>query len=171
MDTLLLGQSYEPLGRVGWQRAMTLWFSGRAEILEEYDDRVIRTVCVAFPMPAVVRFFRSARSRRAMVRFSREQVFARDRGRCQYCGSEVARRDGTYDHIVPRSRGGPTRWDNIVLACRPCNQRKAARTPAEAHMHLLTCPVQPAPQADGWRLVLGLTEEAPAPWRPYLGLV
>ncbi|MCA9517752.1 MAG: HNH endonuclease [Myxococcales bacterium] len=170
MDTLLLGQGYEPLGRVGWQRAMTLWFTGRAEILEEYDDRVIRTVRVAFPMPAVVRFFRSTRARRAAVRFSREQVYARDHGRCQYCSSEVTRRESTYDHIVPRSRGGATRWDNIVLACRPCNQRKADRTPSEAHMALLSRPVQPAPHADGWRMVLGLVGEAPAPWRPYLGL-
>jgi len=169
LDTLLLGQSYEPLARVSWRRAMTLWVSGRVEILEEYPDRPIRTVRAVFPTPAVIRFYRSVRRHRPALRYSRDHVYARDAGRCQYCASALTRRECTYDHIVPRSRGGQTRWENIVLACRPCNQRKGNRTPVEARMRLLVAPRPPRPAADFWCLALASVHDLPEPWRPYLG--
>lgn len=168
METLVLGQSYEPLERVGWKRAMTWWAAGRVEILEAWEGRVVRTPRVALPMPSVVRFLRSRRRDRTPVRFSRETIFVRDRGQCQYCGRAIPRREGTYDHIVPKSRGGETRWENIVLACRPCNQVKGNRTPAEAEMQLRNQPGRPA--LGSWQLLVGHRDALPPAWRPYLGV-
>ncbi|MBL8788832.1 MAG: HNH endonuclease [Deltaproteobacteria bacterium] len=172
MEVLVLGQSYEPLERVGWKRAMVWWAAGRVEILEAWEGRTIRTPRTELPMPSVVRFLRSRRRHGApTIRFSRDSVFARDRGACQYCGKEVPRRDGTYDHITPKSRGGQTLWENIVLACRPCNQRKGNRTPSEAGMHLRVAPQRPSFAAIGtWQVLVGFGDTLPRAWRPYLGL-
>lgn len=168
METLVLGQSYEPIERVAWKRAMVWWAAGRVEILEAWEGRQVRTPRVSLPMPSVVRFLRSRRRDRVSVRFSRDTIFARDRGQCQYCGRVMTRRDGTYDHIVPKSRGGETRWENIVLACRPCNQTKANRTPAEAAMALRHPPGRPA--LGSWQLLVGHRDHLPQAWRPYLGV-
>lgn len=168
METLVLGQSYEPLERVEWKRAMVWWAAGRVEILEAWEGRQVRTPRTSLPMPSVVRFLRSRRRDRVTVRFSRDTIFARDRGQCQYCGRALGRRDVTHDHIVPKSRGGETRWENIVLACRPCNQEKANRTPAEAHMALRHPPGRPA--LGSWQLMVGHRDHLPPQWRPYLGL-
>jgi len=168
LEVLVLGQSYEPLERVDWQRAMILWASGRVEILEHWEGRTIRTPSRELPMPSVIRYLRSRRRIRSVSRFSRDSVYARDRGRCQYCLSPVTRREGTFDHILPKSRGGEARWENIVLACRPCNQRKGCRTPSEARMDLAAMPARPAPGS--WQHVLGYRDVLPEAWRPYLGL-
>lgn len=168
MEVLVLGQSYEPIERVGWKRAMVLWAGGRVEVLETWDGRFIRTPRLEIPLPSVVRYLRAHRRNGAALRFSKESVYARDRGHCQYCQRPVSRREGTYDHIVPRSRGGDTRWENIVLACRACNLRKGARTPAEADMALVRAPVRPA--YGSWQALLGQGDALPRSWRPYLGL-
>ena len=77
------------------------------------------------------------------VRFSRRNIFERDKNACQYCGKRIPKADLTLDHVVPRSRGGVDSWDNLVLACMPCNIRKANRTPEEAKMPLIRRPVKP----------------------------
>ena len=77
------------------------------------------------------------------VRFSRENVYLRDQGRCQYCARSVTRSAATYDHVLPRNQGGRTSWENIVICCVPCNQQKGGRTPAQARMHLLIEPIRP----------------------------
>ncbi len=168
METLVLSAAWEPMERVSWQRAMTLWVTGRVEIVEEYEDRVVRTVSVQLPMPSVVRFVRALRRHRPGVKFSRENVYARDKGRCQYCGHRVPRHLATYDHVVPRSRGGLTRWDNIVIACLPCNQRKGNRTPEDARMRLMSEPVKPRSLPDSWRLRFTTDRSMPPSWRQYL---
>lgn len=168
MQVLVLGQSYEPLERVDWKRAMTWWAAGRVEILEAWEGRTIRTPRLELPMPSVVRFLRSRRRQTSTIRFSRETIYARDRGQCQYCQRPVGRREVTYDHIVPRSRGGLTAWENIVIACRPCNQKKANRTPAEAGMVLSLSPARPS--MGSWQLLVGHRDALPIAWRPYLGL-
>ena len=168
MQVLVLGQSYEPLERVDWKRAMTWWAAGRVEILEAWEGRTIRTPRLELPMPSVVRFLRSRRRNAQAVRFSRETIYARDRGLCQYCHRPVGRREVTYDHILPRSRGGQTLWENIVLACRPCNQKKGNRTPSEAGMLLARSPSRPA--LGSWQLLVGDRDALPVAWRPYLGI-
>lgn len=130
METLVLNAGYQPVARITWQRAITLLFLGKVEVIDEYEDRTIRSVSFEVKMPSVVRFLRMLTRRKPVVRFSRENVFARDQGQCQYCGTRLTRAESTYDHVVPRSQGGRTNWENIVIACVPCNQRKGGRTPA-----------------------------------------
>ena len=101
------------------------------------------------------------------MKFSRENVYARDHGRCQYCGRSLARPEATYDHVIPRSRGGPTRWENVVICCVPCNQRKGGRTPEEAGMQLRAVPVKPRSLPEAMRLTFLFDKNAPSSWRQF----
>lgn len=168
MDTLVLSIAYEPMDRVSWQRAITLWAAGKVEIVEEYDDRLIRTVQVDFRMPSVIRLLRNLPRRRARIRFSRHNVYARDKGRCQYCHERIHQHEATYDHVLPRSQGGVTSWENVVLACFHCNQRKANRTPLEAKMKLRTPPVRPKSLPETWRFSFTYQKNMPPSWKQYL---
>jgi len=143
METLVLSTGYEPVARVSWQRAINLLFLGKVEVVEEYEDRLVRSVTFAVKMPSVIRFLRAVRNRKRAIKFSRENVYARDHGRCQYCNARVSRQDATYDHVVPRAQGGHTTWENVVICCFSCNQRKGGRTPPQAGMSLLSTPVKP----------------------------
>jgi len=169
METLVLSATWEPVRRVTWKRAMTLWVAGRVEVLEAYSERRIRTVSSVFELPSVVRFLRGKPRRRAIVKFSRDNVFLRDKGRCMYCGAELLRREATYDHVLPKSRGGQTSWENLVLACRSCNHGKANRTPLEAGMRLRSTPIRPKSLQGFLRNQLRFREDMPEAWRPYLG--
>src|SRR4051812_11836 len=111
METLVLSASYEPVARVSWQRAISLVFGGKVEVVEEYEDREVRSITFAIKMPSVVRFLKSVRGRKRAVKFSRENVYARDLGKCQYCNGKVQRHESTYDHVVPRAQGGKTQWE------------------------------------------------------------
>lgn len=142
MQTLVLDQGYQPHRIVPWQRAVTMLFTDKVEVVHEYDEE-IRSVSLTIKMPAVVRLLRSVRSRKRMVKFSRINVATRDNHQCQYCGVKLPLKQLTFDHVVPRSQGGNTSWRNIVMACRPCNGRKGGRTPHAAGMRLLQEPVKP----------------------------
>ncbi len=142
MQVLVLDQGYSPHRVVSWQRAVCMLFGGKIEVLEEYDEEVCSPSLV-IRMPAVVRLLSQARRQRRVVRFSRFNVFLRDGFACQYCGEAPHARDLTLDHVVPRARGGGTRWTNVVAACRPCNHGKGSRTPDEARMRLARRPVEP----------------------------
>ena len=168
METLVLSATYEPVARVSWQRAITLLWQSKVEVIDEYADREIRAVSVTIKMPSVIRFVRALRSRRRAVKFSRENVYMRDGGRCQYCGARVTRFDATYDHVLPRKLGGLTTWENIVIACVACNQRKGGRTPESAHMTPRSRPVKPAKLPDTFRLTLAYQPGMPASWRQWL---
>jgi 5-methylcytosine-specific restriction endonuclease McrA len=164
--TLLLSQSYEPIQVISWQRAFTLLTLGKIEVLHEYDDRNVRTTTLVFKMPAVVRLLQTFRRRSRPIKFSRVNIFARDKYRCQYCGVRRSISDLTYDHVVPRAQGGKTTWTNVVAACVDCNYRKGARTPEQAGMRLLTAPIQPR-----WIQVVTLRlsqRSVPDAWRDYL---
>ncbi|MEZ4365708.1 MAG: HNH endonuclease [Kofleriaceae bacterium] len=163
--TLLLSQGYEPIKVIPWQRAITLMFLGKVEVVSEYDAGV-RSVSLVLKIPAVVRLLRAFRRYSRPVKFSRVNIYARDGYRCQYCGREASIRDLTYDHVVPRSQGGATSWTNIVTCCYGCNRKKGGRTPREAGMHLLTTPKQPTwVPAVAIRVSLRSVPEA---WRDYL---
>ncbi|HAA55094.1 MAG TPA: HNH endonuclease [Myxococcales bacterium] len=168
MDTLVLSVGYEPMDRISWQRAMMLWASGKVEIVEEYEDRQIRTVRIDLRMPSVVRLLRYIPRRKSRVRFSRHNVYARDKGRCQYCGIKMYQHESTYDHVVPRSQGGTTCWENVVLACFNCNQKKANRTPKEARMRLYNEPVRPKTLPETWRYSFTFQKDMPPSWRQYM---
>jgi len=142
MQTLVLDQGYQPHRIVSWQRAVTMLFDGKVEVVEEYDHD-IRSVTITIKMPAVVRLLRAVRGRRG-VKFSRINVATRDGFACQYCEQKLPLAKLTYDHVIPRAQGGRTRWENIVMACLACNGRKAHRTPEQARMKLRKAPVKPA---------------------------
>ena len=166
MDTLVLDPGYQPVARVPWMRAVTLLFAGKVEVVENYDDWTVRSVTVELKVPCVVRFLRGVRGLKKVVRFSRENVYARDAGRCQYCQRKIARPEATYDHVVPRSQGGHTRWENIVIACLPCNQKKGGRTPQQAGMKLRTTPHKPKALPESVRFTF--TPGMPQAWRSWL---
>ena len=169
MDTLVLSNSYAPLTRVPWQRAITWLVTGRAELLEEYEDQVVSSPSQVFPMPSVVRFLRKVRGLfNRGVKFSRKNVWLRDKATCQYCGRKVSLSEFTFDHVVPRKLGGVTSWTNIVTCCIPCNQHKGGRTPKQAGMKLLSKPVQPKNLPGGGASIFcGGT--MPTTWKDYLG--
>jgi 5-methylcytosine-specific restriction endonuclease McrA len=141
MRTLVLDQGYQPHRVVSWQKAVTLLFGGKVEVVEEYDEP-IRSVSLTIQMPAVVRLLHRFRGHRG-IKFSRVNVMARDHFMCQYCSVRPGVKGLTFDHVKPRSQGGATSWTNIVTACRPCNGKKGNRTPEQAGMQLRKRPEQP----------------------------
>jgi 5-methylcytosine-specific restriction endonuclease McrA len=91
----------------------------------------------------VVRLLYYDRLPKQTIRFNRRNIFARDTNRCQYCGKKFPTSELSLDHVIPRSRGGETNWENVVCSCVKCNVRKGGRTPQEANMHLIKQPVKP----------------------------
>lgn len=140
---LVLNASYEPLQLISIRRAVVLLLQEKAELVEAAEQR-LRAQGFSLEIPLVIRLVRYIRiPRRLRLPCSRRGVLTRDRETCQYCGMQPGRAHLTVDHVVPRSRGGQTTWDNVVAACRDCNHRKGGRTPDEAHMLLLSKPRQP----------------------------
>ncbi len=130
--------SYYPLSLWSWQETVKAVFLDRVNIVSEYD-RFVRSPTLEMRLPSVV-------SLKTYVRpalypaFTRFNVFLRDRFTCQYCGDKS---DLTFDHLIPRSRGGLTRWDNVVTACAPGNLRKGGLMPRDAGMHPRQGPYRP----------------------------
>lgn len=168
METLVLDTSYVPVVRVHWQRAVTLLFMGKVEVVEEYSNASVRSVTFAMRMPSVVRFLRALKNKKRAIKFSRENVYARDHGKCQYCAKKLARPEATYDHVIPRAQHGQTDWENVVICCIPCNQRKRDRTPAQAGMKLLSTPSKPKKLPDHMMLTISWNPSMPPSWRDWL---
>ncbi len=140
---LVLNASYEPLQLISVRRAVVLLLQEKAELIEAAAQQ-LRALALSFDVPLVIRLVRYIRiPRRLRLPCSRRGVFARDRETCQYCGVQPGRNQLTMDHVLPRSQGGGTTWDNVVTACRECNHRKGGRTPEQANMTLMTTPRQP----------------------------
>lgn len=164
MDTLVLNYMGMPHERISWQNAVALLVREVAEVVEEYTDRLIRSQRWTLKMPSIIRLLTKVKRKRGL-KFSRQNVFLRDKGKCQYCGVRVTLQDATFDHVVPRCQGGQTRWENIVISCVSCNQKKSGRTPHEAGMNLHIEPIRPRslPTPPGLRL-----SGAPNSWMPYI---
>ncbi len=140
---LVLNASYEPLNIVSVKRAVVLLLKEKAEVVEAAQSR-LRAERMTLAWPLVIRLVTYVPlPRRLPLPLSRRTVLARDLYTCQYCGGQPGRGELTVDHIVPRSRGGTTAWENVVAACGPCNRRKGNRTPEEANMKLLSTPARP----------------------------
>lgn len=191
--TLVLDAGFEPHRVVSWRDAAELLYKGRAEIVELYDDvfRVIsreatkalelndkmrlwfelgedstRDDVFVVRMPAVISLV-DVLARKTKVKFSRINVLTRDRSRCQYCGMQKKVSDLNYDHVIPRSQGGKTCWENIVMSCYRCNARKGGRTPDQAGMTLLNAPVRPK-SLPIVALRMDSVKEIPALWKSWL---
>lgn len=167
--TLLLNSTFEPLKVISWQRAVTLMCLGKVEVVRSYE-RVLRSASWRIEMPSVVKLRRYVRRRRIRVALSRRNIFFRDGHACQYCNSKLPIRELTCDHVMPRSQGGRTSWENMVTACGPCNRRKGGRTPEQARMKLRSRPARPNALPIEYTLNLGSNLEAlPEGWSDYLG--
>jgi 5-methylcytosine-specific restriction endonuclease McrA len=163
--TLLLTPWMAPHKIISWQRAVTLLYLGKVEVLEEYEEE-LRSSSWAMRTPAVVRLTKGRVSTKQVVRFSRVNVFTRDGFRCQYCGEKKPIDELNYDHVLPRVRGGQTAWENIVTSCYGCNDKKGSRTPEEAGMRLLRKPHKPKslPLTPAFRLE---PSRLPTLWQAY----
>lgn len=162
--TLVLDQSYRPCGVVDWTDAVTMIFTSKVDVLSEYEH-VIHAPS-GTQRPAVIRLKRAFHREVKPVKFSRVNVYARDGYACMYCGLKKPTDELTYDHVVPRSRGGKTVWTNIVTCCSICNANKKNRTPEEAGMRLLKKPVQPRAQPE---VMLEFSNRSiPDAWRDFV---
>jgi len=161
--TLVLNASYEPINVVSARRAITLVLKGAA-LVEKISPFCVRTARVSFPIPSVVRLLVYRRMPRQHRAVSRKSIMLRDRNTCQYCRRAFETKRLTLDHVIPRSRGGGSTWDNLVACCHACNNRKADRTPSEAGMALARKPAQIGIHTK-YRLMVGSAEPA---WEPYL---
>ncbi len=162
MQTLVLDMGYQPINAVAPSRAFKYITKGKVEVLASYDQPIHPD----WETPAVVRLLHLIRPHTKKVKFSRKNVLARDRWKCQYCGVKLVTSDATFDHVHPRSKGGKTTWENIVTACVPCNHRKADFTIAKARMKLRKQPYRPS-----WLPIFSISLQGilhvPHEWRDY----
>jgi 5-methylcytosine-specific restriction endonuclease McrA len=162
---LLLNASFEPLNIINWKRAVKLLFLGKVEVVEESAFEV-HAVSTSMRVPSIVRLIRYIGLNKREVKFSRENIYARDRFKCQYCGKRFKPQMLTYDHIIPKSRGGKTEWGNIVTCCSQCNRRKGGKTPEEAGLRLIKKPSKPS-WLWGFHSRFAV-HNPPTSWREYL---
>jgi 5-methylcytosine-specific restriction endonuclease McrA len=160
---LVLNASYEPINVCTVRRATVLLLKSRAELLER-GEGAIHSERLAIDRPCVIRLQRYVRIPRDVHRrkITRKAVLARDAYTCQYCGREAA--SLTVDHVIPRSRGGESVWENIVASCAPCNRKKGNRLPREASMHPASRPRPPGPTV----FIRIASPRIPLAWEPYL---
>lgn len=163
--TLLLNSSYEPLRAIPWQRAITMVCLGKVEVVRSYGI-CLHSMTWTVEMPAVVRLVNFVKRHRIRIAFSRRNVFLRDGHRCQYCLRTFPASELTCDHVLSRSRGGSSGWENMVTACGPCNRKKGNRTPEQARMTLGRPPERPE-MLPAMAARLG-GAAAPEAWRDFL---
>ena len=168
-QVLALNSGYMPVDIISWQTAICDVVSGRAVVEDTYEGLFINTPSMAIPLPSIIRFVTKALGKvfHRGVRFNRKNVWLRDKGACQYCGKKVPVSDFTFDHVVPRNQGGKSIWENIVVACHPCNQKKKDMTPVQARMRLLTHPIKPKTLAGSWT-PMGWKEGMPDSWKSFI---
>jgi 5-methylcytosine-specific restriction endonuclease McrA len=167
-QVLVLDQGFQPHSVVDWTKAVGYLLSGEAEIVHEYDDVLIRSEKMSFKLPSVLRLLVSMVRNKNKVKFSRYNIFFRDKWKCQYCGKKKKSEELTFDHVIPKCTNTPASkksWENIVTACVPCNRKKGGRTPAEAGMRLIKEPIKPK-----WspNMIIRIKNNTPESWRNYL---
>lgn len=187
---LVLNRLWQAVNVCSARRALTLLFEGRAQVVyedpsgsfqtynfnewkdfsdEQVDDsdNGIHTISFKLGVPRVILLMVYDRFPKKEVKFTRHNIFERDKNQCQYCGKVFERKMLNLDHVIPRDRGGPTNWENIVCSCIPCNTHKANRTPPEAGMHLVRNPKRPK-----WRpfIQVNFTMNSHSSWRHFLDI-
>jgi len=134
--------SYFPLSLWSWQEAIKAVYLERVDVVAEYDE-VVHSASLTLTIPSVIAL-KSFVIPSKRVPFTRFNLFLRDEFTCQYCGKE--KKELTFDHVIPRSKGGKTRWDNVVAACQICNLKKAAKSTGQAGFRLHKVPSRPSPE-------------------------
>jgi 5-methylcytosine-specific restriction endonuclease McrA len=196
-QVLVLNRLWQAVNVCSVRRALSLLFEGHAQVVfgdqegdfktynfsqwrdlsqaRPHEEESVGTISFRVRVPRVILLMVFDRLPKKEVKFTRHNIFERDKNTCQFCGVTFERKDLNLDHVVPRDRGGPTTWENIVCSCIPCNTRKANRTPAEAGIRLIRKPKRPkwrpfvqvnfgAPVHDSWKHFLDL-----AYWNVELG--
>jgi 5-methylcytosine-specific restriction endonuclease McrA len=184
-SVLVLNRLYQPVNITTVRRAFILLYQGTAKAIDRtfqtFDFEswaalsaevhggadIVKTVSRAIRVPRVIILQVYDRFPHLHVRFSRQNIYLRDKNTCQYCGQRLPRSELNLDHVIPRSRGGRTTWENIVCSCIECNLQKGGRTPNEAGMGLLRRPARPkwSPFERG-----GEGKYTYEDWRPFLNL-
>lgn len=195
-SVLVLNRFYMAVHVVSARRALVLLYRELAEVIDLEDGRYanydfdtwcalsdlraaqkskhddwVRTVSAEIQIPRVIRLHTYDKVPRHAVRFNRRNLFARDANQCQYCGDSYPSSQLSFDHVVPRSRGGQTSWENVVCACLKCNTKKGSRTPNEARMRLIREPRKPKhnpllanrmrnPKYEAWQSFLASSQSA-----------
>jgi len=157
-SVLVLNRIYQPVHVTSVKRAFSLLYQGIAKAIDdqyklyEFSDWAelsaaehdsVGTINRRIRIPRVLVLSAYEHLPKGRVRFSRLNIYARDGDTCQYCGVKLTRNELNLDHVIPRSQGGKTSWENVVCSCVPCNLRKGGRTPDQAHMTLLKRPLRP----------------------------
>jgi 5-methylcytosine-specific restriction endonuclease McrA len=181
---LVLNRSYLPIHVTTVRRALSLLYQGIAHAVnEQYEtfdfdswaelgvrtgDDALGIVGGLVRVPRVILLTAFDRVPKRHVRFSRINIYARDQNTCQYCGRGFQRSELNLDHVVPRSQGGRSTWENVVCSCIDCNRRKGGRTPAQARVRLIRRPKKPR-----WTPLTGVLggRRGYPEWRPYLSIV
>jgi 5-methylcytosine-specific restriction endonuclease McrA len=162
---LVLNATYEPINVTAVRRAVTLLLKGVATT-EEEDGSFIHSAQVAIRIPSVIRLLEFRRIPYQTRALSRKNVLLRDRYTCQFCGRVLPAHELTLDHVIPRSRGGYTDWDNLVACCHRCNNLKGDRLPEEAGLRLLRPPR--AFTLHTSRQIMRMLGRSDERWRKYL---
>ncbi len=162
---LVLNASYEPINVCAARRAIVLVLKGVA-MTEEENGHFLHAARICIRVPSVIRLLEYRRIPHQTRAPSRKNILLRDRNSCQYCGEELASSDLTLDHVVPRSRGGLSTWENLVACCHGCNRRKGNQLPMEANMKLIREPR--AFNLHTSRHIMRLLGHSDAKWRKYL---
>lgn len=140
---LLLDSSFRPIKVISWTTAITMLFADKVDVIVTYPGEMIRSPSTEIKAPAVVKLRKYTDPNKKVIKFSRQNVYARDGYKCSYCGDKFNFKELTYDHVIPRSHGGPTSFTNIVSACYPCNSKKRNRTPQQSGMYPRVAPIKP----------------------------
>lgn len=162
---LMLNMSYLPLGVISWMKAICLLWQGKAEIVEN-GSKQVRSPSVTMTVPYVIKLKKNIYIKRRSAKLSRKNLLHRDDYTCQYCGKKYAQSNLNMDHVKPRSKGGKTVWENVVLACLHDNSKKGDKTPWEAGMRLLKKPENP-----NWSLADEIQSSmgaVPDTWKSYI---
>ena len=177
---LVLNRGYRPVAVTQAMRAFGLLYAGTARALDsefqsfdfeswadlaaQQGDDIVHTAKLVLKVPRVVVLQAYDKFPRTQVRFSRQNIYMRDEFTCQYCKKRFARQELNLDHVIPRSQGGRTTWENVVCSCVKCNLSKGGRTPAQARLKLLKVPKRPS-----WSSLAPLLGRAPyKEWLPFV---
>ena len=162
---LVLNASYEPINICAARRAVVLVLKGLA-MPEEENGHFLHAARIAMRVPSVIRLLEYRRIPHQTRALSRKNILLRDRNTCQYCGLVLPSGDLTLDHVMPRSRGGASTWENLVACCHPCNRRKGNHLLPETEMRLLK---EPRPfTLHTSRHIMRMIGRSDIKWRKYL---
>ena len=139
-QVLILNADYSAISICTVPRAFLLVYLNKAEMVSASDTAVLRSVSASFSLPTIIRLNQYVNVPYKSIVLNRQNIFKRDKHQCQYCGK---RKELTLDHVLPKSRGGKTSWDNLVSACKSCNSKKGNHLPEEAGMPLSQAPYRP----------------------------